>query len=350
MPHYWETIAVVVRRVLGVRARRSSGLGALALLCLTAAVATCVGGCAATPTNKDRVIVLVGASSGFGKGVAQKLADQGANVVLAARRTELLEDLARDCQRRGGQAIAVTTDVSKEQDVDRLARAAVDRFGKIDVWVNLAGIAAFGRFDEIPLADHHRLIDINLTGVINGSYYAMRQFRKQRAGTLINISSVTGRIGQPYYASYAASKFGVTGLGTALHQEVRLSGEKDIHVCTIYPYATDTPFWDHAANYTGHQPYIAMMDPPDDVVDAIVDATVRPKVEVTVGFKANLFTASHRIARRFTENLAGDLTHKSLFETAPPAAYPTTRGSLVEPMREGAGVDGGVRQRVTPPK
>ncbi|MDB5297642.1 MAG: family NAD(P)-dependent oxidoreductase [Phycisphaerales bacterium] len=317
-----------------------------ALACAAVFVCATLAGCAATPSNNGRVVVLVGASSGFGKGVAQKLADQGAHVVLAARRADLLEELARDCQKRGGQALAVTTDISKEQDVAKLTQAALDRFGRIDVWINLAGIGAFGRFEEIPLADHYRLIDVNLKGVITGSYYAMRQFRKQKSGTLINISSITGRIGQPYYASYAASKFALTGLGTALNQEVRLSGDKDIHVCTVYPFATDTPWWDHAANYTGHQPQFDLMDPPDKVVDAIVEATVKPEVEVTVGFKAKLFVAMHRINRRITENIAGDLTHKSLYEDAPPATMPAGPGSLHQPMPTGTEVDGGVRERM----
>ena len=314
----------------------------LLLFALSAAVQ--LVGCASAPSNNGRVIVLVGASSGFGKGVAQKLADQGAHVVLAARRTELLEELARDCERRGGKALAVTTDAAKEQDVAKVTQAALDRFGRIDVWVNLAGVSAFGKFEDIPLADHHRLIDVNVKGVINGSYYAMRQFRKQGAGTLINISSVTGRIGQPYYASYAASKFAVTGLGTALNQEARLSGAKNIRVCTIYPFAADTPFWDHAATYTGHRPQFLLMDEAEPVVDAIVDATRRPEVEVTVGFRAKLFVASHRVNRRVTENLAGDLTHKSLYDKAPPA--PPTPGSLYEPMKAGTEVDGGVRERM----
>jgi short-subunit dehydrogenase len=288
--------------------------------------------------------VLLGASSGFGKGVAQKLADEGANVVLAARRTELLDELARDCQARGGQALAVTTDITKEEDVAKLTRQTLDRFGKIDVWINLAGVSAFGTFEEIPLVDQQRVIDVNLKGVLTGSYYAMRQFREQKHGTLINISSVTGRIGQPYYAAYAASKFGVTGLGTALNQEVRLSGEKDIHICTVYPFSTDTPFWDHAANYTGHQPYVAMMDPPEEVVDLIVKMTKTPEVEARPNFKTGFFLASHRINRRMMENIAGDLTQKSIYGNK--IQSPTTQGSLYAPMREGTGVDGGLRVRM----
>ena len=303
-----------------------------------------LAGCGAAPSNKGRTIVLVGASSGLGKGVAQKLADQGANVVVAARRTELIDALAADCERRGGGALAVTTDISRADDAERLAQAAVEQFGKIDVWINFAGIGAYGRFEDIPLEDHHRLVDVNVKGVINGSHVAMRQFRKQRRGTLINISSIAGRIGVPYHASYAASKFAVTGLGLALNQEVRLSGMRDIKICNVYPYATDTPFFDHAANYSGHYPYLAGMDPPGPVVDLIVRMTTRPVLEAKPNIKTSFFLASHRVNRRVTENLTGSTVHESIIGNKMPA--PTTQGSLYEPVPEGTGVSGGVRRRM----
>jgi short-subunit dehydrogenase len=299
-------------------------------------------GCATAPaarTNRDRVVVLLGASSGFGKGVALELADQGANVVVAARRTQLLEELARECEQRGGQALAVTADATKEADVERLAQEAVSRFGRIDVWINLAGIGAFGRFEEIPLADHHRLVDVNINGVINGSYYAMRQFRRQGAGTLINISSVAGRVGFPYYPTYSASKHAVTGLGVALNQELRLNGDRNIHVSTIEPYASNTPWFEHAANYLGHSPSMVLMDPPPKIVDAIVRATLRPKKEIAVGYKAKLLFASHRMTRRVTENAAGRITHNVLMKQPP---TPPHSGSLQEPMASGTEVEGPV--------
>ena len=304
-------------------------------------------GCAALSTvrataNNGRVIVITGASSGFGKGVALELADQGARLVLAARRTELLEELARECEARGGQALAVTTDVSSVSDVERLAGATLARFGRIDVWINVAGIGVVGRFEDIPLADHHRLVDVNLKGVINGSYYAMRQFRAQGSGTLINIASVAGRVALPYYPSYSATKHAVVGLGAALNQELRLNGDRNIHVSTILPYAADTPWFLHAANYSGHQPDMVLMDSADKVVDAIVKATIEPKVEVAVGYKAKAVVAAHRIGRRLTEDVAGLITHDSLMKSA---LAPATAGSLYEPVPEGTGVSGGLRER-----
>jgi short-subunit dehydrogenase len=314
------------------------------LILVCAALA--MSGCATTsPTaNAGKVVVVAGASSGFGKGVALELAGQGAHLVLAARRTQLLEEVARECEGRGGQAVAVTADVSREQEVKHLLDTAVDRFGRVDVWINMAGVGALGEFDEIPLADHHRVIEVNLDGVINGSYYALRQFRQQQSGTLINIASVAGRVPFPYYSSYVASKHGVIGLGASINQELRATGVKNIHVVTINPYATDTPWFDHAANYSGHEPRQLLLDPPEKVIRTIVAATTRPRPEINVGYKANIAIASQRIARRLTQNVTAAVLHKVTVDDSPPA--PVKAGTLFEPRQEGDSVSGGMRKRL----
>jgi short-subunit dehydrogenase len=289
--------------------------------------------------------VVAGASSGLGKGVALQLAAQGANLVVAARRTQLLEEVARECERVGGQAIAVSADMSLEQDVEGLLNAALSRFGRVDVWINMAGIGALGPFDEVPLADHHRVIAVNLGGVMNGSYYALRQFQQQASGgTLINIASVAGRLPFPHYSSYVASKHAVVGLGASINQELRAAGTKKIHVVTLNPYATDTPWFDHAANYSGHKPRQILLDPPEKVIAAIVDATVRPRPEINVGYKTNLAIASQRIARRLTHNVTAAVLQKVTIDDSPPAAM--TSGTLYQPMQEGDTVDGGIRKRL----
>lgn len=294
-------------------------------------ISTVAAGCATTQvveSNSERVIVILGASSGFGKGTALQLADQGAHLVLGARRTDELEKLVQEAQARGAQAIAVTTDASREDEVQRLADAARDKFGHIDVWINVAGVGAVGRFDEIPLEDHHRVVDVNLKGVINGSHHAMRHFKERGSGTLINISSIAGRISIPYQSSYAATKHGVSALGVALNEELRLNRDDDIRVSTVLPYAADTPFWEHAANYSGHQPRAVLMDDAEKVVDAIVQATLEPRREISVGYKAKAALASHRFSRRLTERVTANMEHESLAESP---SEPNTQGALYEP-------------------
>jgi short-subunit dehydrogenase len=207
-----------------------------------------------------RTWVVTGASSGVGRGVAERAGSMGANVVLAARRAEALEDVARTIRANGGEALVVPTDVSRPEAVEALAGAAERRFGRVDVWFNNAGVAAIGRFEEIPIADHARTVAVNLNGVIYGSHAALRRFRAQGHGTLVNMASVEGRVPLAYLASYAATKHAIVGLDGALRQEVRLGGLDRIRVVTILPWAVDTPFWANAATYAGREARGPWMD------------------------------------------------------------------------------------------
>ena len=202
---------------------------------------------------RNKVIVITGASSGFGEGAALEFARRGASLVLAARSVDLLTNLAHRCEAAGGRAIAVPTDVSHRNEVESLAEHAVRSCGHFDVWINDAGVAAIGRFDQVPLEDHEQVIRTDLMGTIAGSYVALKHFRERGAGTLINIASAIGKIPSPLYASYAAAKFGVVGLSDAIRQELQLEKVEHIHICTVMPMAHDTSFFEHAGNYTGHK-------------------------------------------------------------------------------------------------
>jgi short-subunit dehydrogenase len=291
-----------------------------------------------------RTYVVTGASSGFGRGVAERLGAGGANVVLAARRANVLEEVATGIRASGGQALVVATDVSDPAAVTALGQAAVARFGRIDGWINNAGIGAIGRFEDIPLADHARVIDVNVKGVIYGSHVALRQFRTQGFGTLVNVSSVEGKIAVPYHSSYAASKHAIVGLGVALNQELRFAGTPRIKVATVLPWAADTPYFTHTANYSGGTPRMVMFDDPGRVADAIVWMTLHPRKEMAVGIKAKAAITGHTLLPGLGEDIAGNILHRVQIETAPPA--PPTPGSLYQPMQEGFGVRGDVRERM----
>lgn len=289
---------------------------------------------------QGKVIVITGASSGFGKGAARDFAKAGAHVVLAARRDELLDDLARECETHGVQALAVPTDVSQQADVENLASEALAKFGRIDVWVNNAGVAAIGRFEEVPLEDHAQVIKTDLIGTIYGSHLAFAQFVKQGQGTLINIASGLGKISAPYYGSYAAAKFGIVGLDGTLRQEISLRNLDNVHVCTVMPMAMDTYFFDHAANYTGHEgaPIPPLYDP-QMVVDTIVSLASKPHDEVIVGNAGKFMNALHQVASGLVEAVMGKQTHLAQIENAPP--HPDTAGALHEPTAEGTTVSAG---------
>jgi short-subunit dehydrogenase len=328
--------------------RRKTFAAVLAMVMLGASL----GGCAAPSQLMQserqwlvgRTYVVTGASSGFGRGVALKLASHGSNVVLAARRTEVLKEVAAEVRAAGGTPLVVTTDVSKSDDMERLARAAINGFGRIDVWINNAGVGAIGRFEDVPLRDYDRVIDVNLKGTIYGSHTAMRLFRQQGFGTIVNISSVEGEVPLAYQAIYSASKHAVNGLGAALNQELRLNNLGSIKVVTLMPWAADTPFFEHAANYSGGTPRMILMDDPQKVVDAIVWSSIHPTKEVAVGWKAQTAVTAHRLMPDLTEHIAGDIYHRVQIETAPSA--PPTSGTLRQPMRSGTTVEGGVRERM----
>ncbi len=291
-----------------------------------------------------RTVVVTGASSGFGRGIALAMGARGANVVLAARRADALESAAAQIRASGGAALAVPTDVSRPADMARLGEAAVARFGRVDVWVNDAGVIALGRFDETPLADHERVIDVNLKGVVYGSYEAVRRFRRQGFGVLVNMGSVESRTPLPYQATYSATKHAILGLDEALRQELRLNGDRAVKVVTIMPWGADTPIWDHAANYTGREPRAPLLDGPNPVVRAVMSAALRPRARVAVGWKAQAAVFGEGIAPDLTEHVAASVYDHVQLHGAQPAAAPG-EGNLFTPDPRGVTVDGGLRAR-----
>jgi len=295
------------------------------------------------PTIANATVVITGASSGFGRGTAVELARQGANVVLAARRADVLDALAADIGAAGGTAIVVPTDVSDASAVTKLAAVAVEKFGGIDVWINNVGVGALGQFWDIPLEDHARLVDVNLKGLIYGSHVAVRQFLTQENGTLINIGSVDSEVPMAYQSSYAATKAAVLSLSRSLTEELRLAGHEEIKVGTILPWAVDTPWWTHTANYSGHAPRMAAMDDPAIVVDAIVAACTDPKEKQPVGVKAHGANLSHQLFPGLTERLSANTAGSEIDKATP---VPGSAGSIYEPMAEGTTVDGGIRARM----
>ena len=232
-------------------------------------------------TNHRRTVVVTGASSGIGKGIALRLAEKGDfNIVVAARRTAVIEALAKEC---GSNALAVTTDVGKADDMERLRDAAITRFGRIDIWINNAGIGAAGNFTDVPLRDHIKTVETTFLGTLNGTYVAMAHFEKNGAGHVINIASLAGKIPLPWYSSYSAAKFGAVGLGKALFRELQSRGVENIHISTINAWVVDTPWFDHAGNYTGHTLRMPLADDASNVINVVMNVIDKPVEEVGCG-------------------------------------------------------------------
>jgi short-subunit dehydrogenase len=315
-------------------------------------VSSTLAGCAASArlTRSDtqriagRTYVIVGASSGFGRGAAVALGQARANVVLSARRADLLEEVAAQIRQGGGQALVVPTDVAAPEQVEALAQAAERRFGRIDIWMNIAGIGAVGRFWDVPVADYSRIVDVNLKGVIYGSHVALRRFVAQRSGTLVNMGSVESEVPLAYHATYAATKAGVLSLGRSLNQEIRHAGlARQVRVATVMPWAVDTPFFQHTANYSGHAARMILLDGPDKVARALVWVSLHPREELPVGWKARMADTAHHLLPELTERISANIHRAEIAKGSPQG--PTT-GAVHAPIAEGRGIDGGVRARM----
>ncbi len=311
-----------------------------------------LAGCAAPAqlgrTDRQRLVgrtyVIVGASSGFGRGAALALGRAHANVVLAARRADLLEEVAAEIARAGGQALAVPTDVSAPEQVEAVAQAAEHRFGRIDVWMNIAGVGAVGRFWDVPVADQARIVDVNLKGILYGSHAALTRFVAQRRGTLVNMGSVESEIPLAYHSTYAATKAGVLSLGHSLNQELRHAGlAGTVKVATVMPWAVDTPFFQHVANYSGHADRMILLDGPDQVVRGLVWMSLHPREDYPVGVKAQVAVLAHHVLPGLTEHMAADIHRGAIAKGTP---TPPTSGSVQEPMAAGRGVAGHTRARI----
>jgi short-subunit dehydrogenase len=282
------------------------------------------------------VVVLTGASSGIGRAAARRFAEAGARLVLAARSLEALREVAQECTRVGATVLVVRTDVRDYDAVEALAEASLRAFGRLDVWVNNAAVSLFGRLEETPLKQYRQVLDTNLLGTVYGSRAAVRAFREQGTGVLLNVSSLIARTGGPFLSAYVASKAGINGLSESLRQELL---DTDIHVVTLLLASIDTPLFQHAANYMGRavKP-LKPIYPADHVARALVQAARSPQREVYVGTTSRLLVSLRKMAPGLLERATARVIERGHYEDRPQRP---TSGNLEAPGREPMGITGG---------
>ncbi len=196
-----------------------------------------------TDSLRDKIAIITGASSGIGEATARRLAESGARVVLAARRVERLEALAADIEHREGVALVAPTDVTDERSVQRLARTALDAFGRIDILINNAGIMPLSPISKLKVEEWDRMIDVNIKGVLYCVAATLPTMLEQGSGHIINVSSVAGRRPFPSGTVYSATKFAVRAISQGLRLE--LSPIEGIRVTDIEPGVVATELTHH---------------------------------------------------------------------------------------------------------
>ncbi|MBV9386395.1 MAG: SDR family oxidoreductase [Chroococcidiopsidaceae cyanobacterium CP_BM_ER_R8_30] len=241
---------------------------------------------------------------GIGLVTARMAAQQGAKLVLAARNEAALRQLVEEVQNKGGQAIYVTADVGIEEDVNRIADAAIVEFGGFDTWVNNAGISIFSRCMDVSIPDMKRMFDTNFWGVVYGSRAAVNHFRQRgSSGALINVGSFLGDRAVAVQSTYSASKHALHGWTDALRMELE-ADELPISVTLIHPGRIDTPYNEHARSYMPKQPaHRGMIYPSEAVAEAILYAAEHPKRDMFVGFQAKILAVIGALAPRLTDKL-----------------------------------------------
>lgn len=234
------------------------------------------------PLN-DQVIVLTGASSGIGLCTAKLAAGRGARLVLVARSEATLQGLTAEIFNAGGEAMHVVADVGDRERMLFVAQEAITRFGRIDTWINNAGVSIFGRLDEVSEADSRRLFDTNFWGVVNGSLAALPHL-KASGGALINVGSEVSEAVVPLQGMYSASKHAVKGFTDALRVEIEDVDKAPVSITLIQPTAVDTPYPQHARNYMDREPKLPppLIDP-EEVAEAILKAATEGGRDIKVG-------------------------------------------------------------------
>lgn len=168
---------------------------------------------------ENKVVLITGASSGIGEGVARELAAAGATVVLGARRLDRLEQLAREIEASGGHALARELDVVSRDSFAAFVAAAVEAYGRVDVLVNNAGLMPLSRLDALKVDEWDRMIDVNIRGVLNGVAAVLPIMERQGAGHVINVASIAAHVVLPTAAVYCATKYAVWAISEGLRQE-----------------------------------------------------------------------------------------------------------------------------------
>jgi len=262
---------------------------------------------------KNKLVIVTGASSGIGKACAEKFAQQGANLVLAARSGDKLREVAEKISSYGVEVLSVVTDVSKEEDCKNLVEEALIKFGRIDVLVNNAGISMRAVFSDLDISVLKKVMDVNFWGTVYCTRYAIASLLENK-GSVVGVSSIAGYKGLPGRTGYSSSKFAMHGFLEALRIE---NIKKGLHVLIACPGFTASNIRNTALAADGSSQGETPRDEqkmmqPEQVAARIVDAVVKRKDRLTLTFSGKLTVLLNKFFPKWVDKLVYNHMSKEL--------------------------------------
>jgi NAD(P)-dependent dehydrogenase (short-subunit alcohol dehydrogenase family) len=292
------------------------------------------------------VVVVTGASSGNGKAMALLLAEKGARLVLAARRVELLDATAREVEERGGEALVVPCDVTDREQVEGVVRATLERWGRIDAWINNAGVIGWSLFEDTTEEEFRRMLEVNLMGAVYGAWAALPAMRHGGGGVIVNIASMASLVALPVGSAYSASKAGLFAFGDALRRELRGSG---IRVCQVLPVGVNTAgfFHQRTRGFRLSKRVAPLLQNPETVGKSVVRCLERPGTRnVPLGLQGKAVFAVGALAPRLVDLFGGFVARFVEKGGASPPRWTTF--SNRRPQDTTSGARANARTRTTP--
>ncbi len=296
----------------------------------------------------EQVVVVCGASSGIGRETAKRFARAGAKVVAAARSDEGLETLEQEVRAEGAEIFTVHADVTRYTDMEMLAAAAVERYGRIDTWAHVAGASAFGYFTDLTPADIAQTVNVDLIGFAYALKVAIAPLQADGGGTFIAVSSVAARRSLPLLNIYSAAKHGVDGLVDAVRLELRHQ-KIPVKLVQVMPSTINTPFFNNARTEMGVKPMgLPPFYPPYVVADTIIYAAAHPMREVLVGGVGKVLALSQRLSPRLTDAIVGPMALSVPGQKTDEPKSPDDANTLFDAERSDNRVEGDFKAMTQP--
>ncbi len=284
---------------------------------------------------RGKTVVITGGTSGVGRAAAEAFALEGCNLVIAARGQEGLDETVALCHDLEVVALGVQTDVSDAQQVQYLAEQALQYNGRIDIWVNNAGVMASGKFEEIPIETMDQVVKTNLLGFLHGAHAVLPLFKKQKEGILINNVSIGGWMPAPYSTAYSSTKFGIRGMVEGLQGEV--SDEPNIHIVGLYPGIQRSTGNSHSAKYSGLDFKIPPFSvDPRELAAQMVEAAKNPRKSIITDGYAQVSKLLYGLFPKVIINTASALLRLGMKENA----ETNTDGNVKYPSKDPIGIYG----------